>query len=221
MMRNLSLIDRVLFTLAILSLIATVIYYFTDQAAFTNDFAIEDGPVEYGTAFFLLLASMVLLRNAAALKGKRGLGAALVTGFFALLFFFAAGEEISWGQRIFGWESNEYFKQANAQQQTNIHNLVVGDIRLVKTLFGGVLSLVLLTYLVVLPLLCLRFEALVRLANRLVIPLPDMRHMGLTLLATLVIFSIQMMTKWEVYEFVFSLTAVSIFLRPRNADQVT
>ena len=40
-----------------------------------------------------------------------------------LLFLFACGEEISWGQRIFGWETPESMKEANVQQETNLHNL--------------------------------------------------------------------------------------------------
>jgi hypothetical protein len=41
----------------------------------------------------------------------------------ALLFFFGGGEEISWGQRIFGWETPDTFEKANIQRETNIHNL--------------------------------------------------------------------------------------------------
>jgi len=42
---------------------------------------------------------------------------------FALLFFVAAGEEISWGQRIFHVETPEALKQTNVQQEITIHNL--------------------------------------------------------------------------------------------------
>ena len=45
--------------------------------------------------------------------------------FFLLgcLFFLGFGEEISWGQRIFGFETPELLNEINAQQETNIHNL--------------------------------------------------------------------------------------------------
>ena len=43
----------------------------------------------------------------------------------ALLFIFGGGEEISWGQRIFGWETPQAFEQANIQRETNIHNLKI------------------------------------------------------------------------------------------------
>ena len=41
----------------------------------------------------------------------------------ALIFIFGAGEEISWGQRIFNVESSEYFLENNAQGETNLHNM--------------------------------------------------------------------------------------------------
>ena len=41
----------------------------------------------------------------------------------SLLFLLACGEEISWGQRIFGWDTPEGMKEMNIQQETNLHNL--------------------------------------------------------------------------------------------------
>jgi hypothetical protein len=41
----------------------------------------------------------------------------------ALLFFFGAGEEISWGQRILGFETPEPIAQVNKQEEFNAHNL--------------------------------------------------------------------------------------------------
>jgi hypothetical protein len=43
----------------------------------------------------------------------------------ALLFFFGAGEEISWGQRIFGFKTPEPLAQVNKQDELNFHNLSV------------------------------------------------------------------------------------------------
>lgn len=219
---SLSRADCVLFGLAYATLIFTVIYYVTGMhEAFRLGFAAEDGPVEWGTAICLLLSSAVLVRNALVLRARRNRAAALLTGFYALLFFFAAGEEISWGHRLFGWQAGAFFLENNAQQETNLHNLVVGDVKLVKTVFGSGLSVVILLYLLVLPMLHARVAAVRRVIDRLAIPVADTRHMVLALAATLVVLGVQMMTKWESYEFVFSLLTVSIFLRPRNASQVT
>lgn len=41
----------------------------------------------------------------------------------ALLFFFGAGEEISWGQRLLGFQTPEPLSQVNRQEEFNLHNL--------------------------------------------------------------------------------------------------
>lgn len=221
-MRGLSPVDQVLFGLAMASLCFTAGYFLTGlELAFRTGFAIEDGPIEWGTAILLFAASLVLLRNAVVLRARRGMPAALLTAGYALIFLLGAGEEISWGHRIFGWQAGDFFLEHNAQQETNLHNLVLGEVRLVNTVFGPILSTVLLLYLVGLPLLDRRVAALRGLADALVVPVPDTRHMWLALAATAVILALPMLMKWEVYEFVFATLAVSIFLAPRNAAQVT
>jgi hypothetical protein len=37
--------------------------------------------------------------------------------------FLIIGEELSWGQRLFGWETPEALKAVNRQRETNIHSL--------------------------------------------------------------------------------------------------
>jgi len=41
----------------------------------------------------------------------------------ALLFFFGAGEEISWGQRMLGFQTPQTMSQVNRQEEFNLHNL--------------------------------------------------------------------------------------------------
>jgi len=41
----------------------------------------------------------------------------------AFIFFFAGGEEISWGQRIFNIQTPEALAEVNVQGETNIHNI--------------------------------------------------------------------------------------------------
>jgi hypothetical protein len=42
----------------------------------------------------------------------------------ALFCLFVAGEEISWGQRLFGFRPPNYFLEQNYQQEANLHNLL-------------------------------------------------------------------------------------------------
>lgn len=41
---------------------------------------------------------------------------------FSIGCIYFAGEEASWGQHWFGWETSEYFLGINSQQETNFHN---------------------------------------------------------------------------------------------------
>lgn len=63
---------------------------------------------------------------------------------------FLTGEEISWGQRIFGWGTTGVFAEINQQQETNLHN-----IRGVQDLFKWI-QLLVGAYGVFLPLLVKR-----------------------------------------------------------------
>jgi hypothetical protein len=45
-----------------------------------------------------------------------------VTIIAALSCLYAAGEEMSWGQHFFHWNTPEYWAEVNRQEETNLHN---------------------------------------------------------------------------------------------------
>lgn len=69
----------------------------------------------------------------------------------ALLFFFGAGEEISWGQRILNIQTPEYLSEVNDQNEITVHNLNLGEFDVIT--FG--FDLFWLTFGVLLPFICL------------------------------------------------------------------
>lgn len=81
----------------------------------------EDGVIEQASAVLFLSCSIVAILVAvrSVSRNRRIIHAILAIGFF--LFF---GEEISWGQRIFGFQTNEIIKNINVQNETNVHNLL-------------------------------------------------------------------------------------------------
>lgn len=219
-MKRLNAADQLLFGLAYASLLFTLLYYLTGFVQqFHDGFAQEDGPIEWSTTIFLFLSSLVLVRHSISQARNGAWVATLLVALYALLFFFAAGEEISWGQRVFGWETAEFFAENNYQNETNLHNLVVGEQQLAKTLFGSVLTTVLLLYLVVLPLMYSRFNWVKTFADALAIPVPGLRHAALAFGASVFIGVVDLPRKWEVYEFIFSVIALSIFIAPTNTDR--
>jgi len=208
-------LDRLALILIVVTLLASLVIWQVAPLYFSNDFAAEDRLVENATAVFLFVAALVLLRRADGFARRGARVAAGLSLIYALLFVFASGEEISWGQRLFGWGTPEFFAEHNYQDETNLHNLMVGEHRLARTLFGSVLTTVLLLYLVVLPLLYTRIAMIARLADRLAVPVPWPHHGLIAIVASLVVAIIDVPRNWEVYELVFALLACSVFLRPQ------
>ncbi len=201
-------------TILALGAVATLYYWLVLPEQFTTVFAREDGVVEYATAILLFVACLALLGHARRNTGR----VRWLVAFYALAFFFAAGEEISWGQRIFGIESTEFFTENNYQGETNLHNLVVGEIHLAEEVFGNALTVVLLSYLVILPLLY-PVQAWVRqFCTALAVPVPPRHMAALAVLWSIFIAAIPLGRNWEVYEFAFSVFAVLIFLSPVNRE---
>jgi len=102
--------------------IATMVVLYSLSLILDLDLAIklnrEDGVVENLTAIaFFLMAVVFLILFIRTRK--------LINLLFALVFLFGAGEEISWGQRLFGFEVPESINKVNAQDEFNVHNLNV------------------------------------------------------------------------------------------------
>jgi len=134
----------------------------------------EDHLVEWLTVLGLILGSVVCFKRLFTLFGKRRPWFLLVTFLLGLLLFFAAGEEISWGQRIFGIQSSEYFKEHNAQGETNLHNLVVNGVKINKLIFSLILSVCMGIYLVVVPILHARSSAIRKFLDRSAVPVAQL-----------------------------------------------
>ena len=83
----------------------------------------------------------------------------------ALLYFFGGGEEISWGQRIFGLEQPASLAGENVQDELNIHNLAVFEnSTLLKA--DNIFSVFWFGFAVLIPAGCLLFDWFRNLASK-------------------------------------------------------
>ena len=100
-----------------------VLYWAMWQWEETAWFAKEDGVVEYATAAALAAggAACVLAGRLLRRMGHRNLGA--FHFIVAVAFTIGALEEISWGQRIFGWDTPGAISDVNRQGETTLHNI--------------------------------------------------------------------------------------------------
>jgi hypothetical protein len=137
----------------------------------------EDGWAEWGTVFAFGLACGLFL-----LRARAGRGLLERLGLVALAAFclFVAGEEISWGQRLLGFQPPEVFLEHNFQQELNVHNLLTK-----KKLLGlkldsrFLIALIAVLYAGVLPWLTSKEEGPLALLRPFAAaaPAPALRHL--------------------------------------------
>jgi hypothetical protein len=135
----------------------------------------EDNLYEGGTAFFLLLSSILFF-----IASKKNIFM-IMLGF---VFFFGAGEEISWGQRILGFEPPAKIKKENVQEEFNVHNLPTFNGTKYKgkhiskegleriTEMNFLYRLFILSFGIVLPLITYHVGFFKKLVKKLKVPIP-------------------------------------------------
>jgi hypothetical protein len=118
-------------------------------------FAREDGIFENLTAIYLFFTSMVFAIAFFRFRKTSWLLKLSYAG-LALLFFLGAGEEISWGERIFGWNEPNSIREINVQGELSIHNLKYfqGEEAVIPISVSQLFVVFAVVFAVLIPLLC-------------------------------------------------------------------
>jgi len=164
-------VEKIAYPLIALYVLVGAVVALLDPVTFTKVLAREDGVFEWLTVLALSMSFVMCVHRVMVLRSAKNAAFIGVWCFLAVVCFFGAGEEISWGQRIFNIESSEWFKQNNAQSETNLHNLVVEGKKVNKIIFSMVLGLALLTYLFVFTTLYRRSEKFKQLCDYMGVPI--------------------------------------------------
>ena len=179
----------------------------------------EDGLIEYLTTLFLLFSSLVCIFRAFHYRKMKKPLWILTWILFALLFFFAAGEEISWGQRLFGVKSSEFFLHHNIQGETNFHNLIVEGKNLNIIIFSRLMFLCLFIYFVLSRLLVWKIPFIHDLVEKFNLPLPGIQHIFIMLASSFMVILIQITRQSELHELSFAFIFFMIFLNPARISK--
>lgn len=153
----------------------------------------EDGVIENITALFFLLAAggfFLLFVNKKyffAPKMRKyyySIGSRYGFLLLGLLFFFGFGEEISWGQRIFGFSTPESLTDKNAQGEFNLHNIGIfhpsnmegKQKSAIERLFTmkQIFVYFFVTYLLIIPFVDRNIKKVHRFFQRIFLPVPKM-----------------------------------------------
>lgn len=174
------------FTASAVSLLAISYGVFVLDDATILALGKEDGLFEYATAICFGVAGVLFLvcfatsragNDLLLLQTRRNVFLLLL----GLLFLFGCGEEISWGQRLLGFDTPDSIARVNLQRETNIHNLTIfhrrdagGEEKTGLTLWLSVerlFSLFWLTYCFVVPLVVGAIRPIRRLLQRINLPI--------------------------------------------------
>ncbi len=178
----------------------------------------EDGFLEWLTALALFSGAVICWQRCWSLKQSHPALFLWCTAIYGGVLFFGMGEEISWGQRVFGIETPEFLAEANAQKETNLHNLVIGGTSVNKLIFGKILAAGLGCYLTVLPFIFQRTPAICRLLNRLAVPIPRIQHTLAILSIVLLVETSRASKRGEITEFAITSLVLLLLLNPLNVS---
>ena len=213
---SISLSDWILLTSMFILVLIGIVIGFTNPTYFTEVYAEEDGLVENLTALGLFAAAIVVIVKLWRARGESGFRT-FCHVLFALMLIFGAGEEISWGQRIFNIESSEFFLEHNAQGETNLHNMVIGDTKINKLIFGQILTAFLAIYFLILPFLYTSYNWVTRFIDRFGIPVPHLHQSLVFSIAYVLTLIIPSSRKWELGEMCLAFVALAIVLNSYNS----
>ena len=195
---NLSKGEVILIGLILVHVLIGIILYFTNMDMFLA-YVGEDRYIENLTALILFAASFHFLWKAYKSKNKLLTASSI---FLFLLFLFGGGEEISYGQRIFGFDTPDDYARLNRQGEVTVHNLNINGVDLNRLIFSTILYVSAFIYFIGFPLLYQRSKWL-RSWKYFMLPVPKLIHGILFTLFFLLILVTESDIKgcWEIEEF--------------------
>ena len=192
-------------------LLVCCFYLYLQQPVWYLSLIVEDGFGEYLTVTLYIAAALLLIHRIRYLQTA-------AYGYFLLLacFIFMAGEEFSWGQRIFDLSTPDSLKQINAQRELTLHNLVkISD-------YLPLLAIAILLWALVTPISA-RFKWYQWLDNKLGIPSAKAYQFPLFLLTALFLYEKPFFKGSELGELLlgFSFFCYAIALQETGKNQLS
>lgn len=215
-------IEVIVMTAAWLAFAVAVALALVDRDLFYGLVVVEDGILEWATVVAMGAAAVVSFTRLLKGFGTFGLMKKLALLSIVVLAVFGIGEEISWGQRILGLETPQWFTENNYQNELNVHNLVFGDIRFHKDIFPKALLLFFLLYLGVLTPLYSRYPRIRSLLDGWGVPVPKKYQIVSYFVAILIVEGFlksvtdSMPRRGELTEFIVSVIVALNIIFPRN-----
>ena len=212
--------EKLIVSFLIITVVIGIYFFYTNKDFYTY-LVQEDGFFENLTSIFLFLSSFYLFYFFISNIKLKSIWWKMGIIIMIIGLFFGAGEEISWGQRIFHIESSKFFNENNSQKETNLHNMIVDGVKLNKLIFSNLLSIIFSIYFLILPILWRKNNFIKKTINQFGIPIANNYQVIIFMISSLIIIlSISNERKWEIWEYTFALTMFLIVLNPLNKKEI-
>lgn len=193
---------------------------------FHDVYTAEDGLLEWLTVFALGSVAVLLAGRLWNYRHLLNWRQRAVLAVLVVLATFGAGEEISWGQRLLGIDSSEFFLTHNKQQEINLHNLAVGDFSINKDIFSKGILLLFLVYLALIKPLYHASAYARRFLDNWGIPIPKRyQYLGYLLVIIVVEGLVNLSSgaprRGELTEFSVTIVAALNLIYPLNRPEET
>lgn len=180
----------------------------------------EDGVLENLTAILLLCGSMMWLFRFFNYQSGKDVWWKAFQLLFAGLLFFCFAEEISWGQRIIGFDTPAFFAENNKQYEVGFHNLTYKGFSVNQWIFSFGLTIVITVYYLLFNVLYKKVNWIQALTDRLGVPLPNSEETVWMVAIVILILMIQDPKKWEIFECLFVIVFLITIYRPKNYRKI-
>ena len=172
-MKSVSTIEKITLVFVFTMIIVGLVSSYVSVDLFEKHYINEDGAIEWLTVVGLVLVSCVCFYRSVTLRSKRPSQFIALTLLLGFVFLFVAGEEISWGQRIFQFQSPDWFLAHNRQEETSIHNLQLGQFKVKYWIFDVGIGVTMFLYVAVMMTLYGRKKGFAREVDRWAVPSPQ------------------------------------------------
>jgi len=215
---KLLIFERIMYPLLAVFLGLAIYVSHNDITHFESQMAADDGFFQWMIFSTLVFAAIMCFYRANILKPFRGAVFATCLIIAGVVFLCFAMDEISWGQRIFNFQSTPFFLTHNTRQQMNVHHLVISGFHLNNIVFTVAIKILATLYFIVLPFFYTKLEKIRAFVNRFAIPLPRYTQTGAyVVLAGLVSF-IPSDLRYVIFEFGFYWILVLMMYNPLNDE---
>jgi cell division protein FtsW (lipid II flippase) len=214
--RALNPVEKTVLTIVFVLMAIGVIAAFVNKTWFLEQYVAEDHFIEDVTLMPLAIITIICFTYLIKFSRKKNVWFVLTYLMIGLASFFVLGEEISWGQRIFNFQTSEFFREHNSQDEENIHNLILDGEKLNKIIFTDALIAVVVIYLIIFPIIYNRNNKFRDFIDRSAFPLPRLYQ----IIACTLVFGLSFLTfdpkGAELLEFGGSGIFMLIILYPLN-----